>query len=80
MIVNAGAGSFVSSAKLRSPAELLDAADLIYRYHWAVRQAKLDGMAEPPAALVPPLVEARHVALYWLIGVGDDWDNIDTST
>lgn len=31
-----GRDGFVAAAKLRPQSELLDAADLIYRYHWAV--------------------------------------------
>jgi len=67
-------------ARLRPQAELLDAADLIYRYRWAVRQADLDG-AEAPAGLMPGVVWERHHALNWLIGCcGLAWDEVDTST
>ena len=60
---------------------LLNEADLIYRYHWAVRQSSIDA-AEPPAGLHPGVVMERHHALNWLIGYADraDWDNISTDT
>ena len=75
-----GAEGLRAKARLRPQAELLDAADLIYRYHWAVRQADLDG-AEAPAGLMPGVVRERHQALNWLIGCcGLRWDDVNTST
>jgi len=67
-------------AKLRSQAELLDAADLIYRYDWAVVDARLKRQA-PPAGLEKGVVYERHYALNWLIGYMDqEWDDISTDT
>lgn len=59
---------------------LLNEADLIYRYHWAVRQAQIDG--DPtPGGLEPGVVMERHYALNWLIGYGNaDWDDVSTDT
>ena len=60
--------------------DILNEADLIYRYHWAVRQAGLDGNP-PPAGLDPGVVMERHHALNWLIGYFDaDWDDVTTDT
>ena len=65
---------------LRPVAELLDEADLIYRCHWATRQARLKGQ-DVPAGLDPGVTMERHYALNWLIGYGDRaWDDVDTST
>lgn len=66
---------------LRSANDILNEADLIYRYHWAVRQAGIDGR-EPPAGLDPGVVMERHHALNWLIGYADgaDWDDVSTDT
>ena len=65
----------------RSANDVLNEADLIYRYHWAVRQAGIDGKP-PPAGLHPGVVMERHHALNWLIGYGDnaDWDEVGTDT
>ncbi len=65
---------------LRPVAELLDEADLIFRCHWATRQAWLTGR-DAPAGLDPGVTMERHYALNWLIGDGDEaWDDVDTST
>ena len=73
-----GADGLIARAQLRSQAELLDAADLMYRYHWAVRQARLDGVA-PPAGLDPSVVQERRYALEWLI-TNVPWDDVSTDT
>lgn len=71
----------VADAKaLRPLDELLDACDLTYRYHWAVRQASLDGK-DPPAGLHGGVVMERHRALNWLVQDIDlDWDDVSTDT
>jgi hypothetical protein len=75
-----GTEGIMAKAKLRPQAELLDAADLIYRQHWAVRQAELDG-EPPPPGLDPGVVLERHYTLNWLIGyMGQAWDDISTDT
>ena len=38
---------FIQDSELRSIADILDQADLIYRYHWAVRNARLKGQPMP---------------------------------
>jgi hypothetical protein len=81
LIRGLGHEAIVQRSKLRAPAELLDAADLIYRYHWAVGEFHQLRGQEPPADLNPGVVMERHHALNWLIGYGgDDWDAVDTST
>jgi hypothetical protein len=71
---------FIAEAKLRSPEEILDQADLIYRYHWAVVDARLNGKPVP-AGLDPDVVMERHYALNWLIGYMDqEWDDVSTDT
>ena len=65
---------------LRPVAKLLDEADLIFRCHWATRQARLKGR-DAPAGLDPGVTMERHYALNWLIGHGDEaWDDVSTST
>jgi hypothetical protein len=81
-----GAQPYVDSARLRSLDDVLDETDLIYRYHWAVREAWLRGH-KMPAGLDPGVVEERYHALNWLLVPVDEgpeewseWDNVDTST
>ncbi len=65
---------------LHSANNILNEADLIYRYHWAVRQAQIDG-AEAPGGLEPGVVQERHRALNWLVTYMDqDWDDVSTDT
>ncbi|WP_426407215.1 DUF4272 domain-containing protein [Bradyrhizobium ganzhouense] len=71
---------FIEDSELRPIADILDQADLIYRYHWAVRNALTRGQ-EVPAALDPGVTEERHHALNWLIGYQDQaWDDVTTDT
>ncbi len=69
-----------ASLELRPHAELLDEADLIYRYHWASRQASMSGIA-PPAGLDHDVIMERDHALNWLVGYCNlDWDDVTTDT
>jgi Domain of unknown function (DUF4272) len=71
---------FLKDAKLRPFAAILDEADFIYRYHWAVVDARLKGK-EIPAKLDKGVVQERHYVLNWLIGYMDqEWDDISTDT
>lgn len=74
-----GRDQFMANAELRPPGDWLDEADLAYRYHWAVVDARLRG--EVVEGLDAGVVMERHYALNWLIGYGDqDWDDITTDT
>jgi hypothetical protein len=67
-------------ARPRSAREILDQADLLYRYHWAVVDAQIAGRW-PPAGLSADVVMEWHQALNWLIGYqGADWDDVQTDT
>ncbi|WP_371184333.1 DUF4272 domain-containing protein [Xanthomonas sacchari] len=71
---------FISDSNLRPIEEILDEADLIYRYHWAVVDARINGK-QAPASLEPGVTIERHHALNWLIGYMDqEWDDISTDT
>lgn len=65
----------------RSKAEILDWADRLYRLHWAVRDAQLNGR-EPPPGINPGMVLEWHHAANWMICYGgeDDWDAVSTDT
>ncbi|HEY4283649.1 MAG TPA: DUF4272 domain-containing protein [Chthoniobacterales bacterium] len=71
---------FIADAKLRPLSEILDQADRIYRYHWAVVDARINGKPTP-AMLNPDVTMERHYALNWLIGYSDEeWDDVSTDT
>jgi len=71
---------FIAKAKLRSLADILDEADLIYRYDWAVVNARLK-QQPAPAGLDGGVVVERHRALNWLIGyMNQEWDDVTTDT
>jgi len=71
---------FVKDARVRPLAAILDEADLIYRYHWAVTDARLKGKPAP-AKLEGGVVMERHYVLNWLVRyMGQAWDGISTDT
>jgi hypothetical protein len=71
---------FMADARLKATSEILDQADLVYRYHWATRNAWISG-DDSPAGLNGSVVAEWHYALNWLTGLyGKDWDNITTDT
>lgn len=70
----------LDKAKLRSKNEIIDEADLIYRYHWSCVDAIMKGKY-PPSDLSKGIVYERHYALNWLINYMDqDWNDVSTDT
>jgi len=62
--------------RLRPANEILNEADLAFRYHVAAHRAVLAGAA-PPASIDPVVARERHHALSWLIGHDViDWDDL----
>ena len=75
-----GRESFIQNANLRSKTEILDQADLIYRYHWATTEARIKNNPMP-GNLDNSVVYERHYALNWLISTKNQaWDDISTDT
>ncbi len=71
---------FIEDAKLRSIADILDQNDLIYRYHWAVVDARVNGL-NILEEIDTSVVLERHYALNWLVGyLQQDWDDVSTDT
>lgn len=70
---------WIQQAHLRNHEDILNQADLIYRIHWAARNAYLKNQP-PPSGLNYPVVFERHFALNWLTIYADDWDDITTDT
>lgn len=80
LIFEDGGVSFSDNPQLREIGDILDATDLAYRQHWAVRQSRLNGKPVP-GNLDPGVVQERHQALNWLTCYGDDdWDEVATDT
>jgi hypothetical protein len=71
--------AWISSSKLRDKEDILNQTDLIYRIHWATREADLKGKAMP-AGLNEDIIMERHFALNWLTMYAVDWDDITTDT
>lgn len=72
--------NLLSQVKMRSAAEILDAADLIYRVNWACVNARVRNQA-PPANIDAGVAYERHYTLNWLIRYQDqDWDSVRTDT
>lgn len=71
---------FIKDAKPRPFDQILDQADLIYRYHWATTDARINSHPAP-SKLEGGVVQERHYTLNWLIGYMDqEWDDISTDT
>ncbi|NOS94520.1 MAG: DUF4272 domain-containing protein [Cyclobacteriaceae bacterium] len=70
---------FIENAMLRPTSEILDASDLIYRLHWAAREADLKKQPMP-ASLNLSIMMERHYAINWVTFYGDEWDDILTDT
>ena len=81
LLVDRSPAQFIKESTLRTANEILDATDLIYRYHWACVDARLNGRTAP-AGLDEGVVMERHHALNWLTGYMDneDWDDVSTDT
>jgi len=80
MVLDIPSEDFIQRAKSRPISKILDEADLIYRYDWAVVDARIKGK-EAPGNLNPGVVYERHYALNWLIGYMDqEWDEVTTDT
>ncbi|MCL2855335.1 MAG: DUF4272 domain-containing protein [Defluviitaleaceae bacterium] len=70
---------FLSAAVLRDKEQILDQADLIYRYNWACVDARINN--EQMDTIQPGIVAERHHALNWLISYCEQpWDDITTDT
>ena len=70
-----------AAISLRPVSAVLDWSDLLYRLHWAVRQAKLD-KASLSHVVVPGAVQEWHRAANWMTRYEDedDWDDVGADT
>ncbi|WP_353481237.1 DUF4272 domain-containing protein [Haliscomenobacter sp.] len=70
---------FIKTAIVRPTTEILDALDLIYRLHWATRNANLNNQPMP-ASLDLSMIMERHYAINWVTIYADEWDKVSTDT
>jgi Domain of unknown function (DUF4272) len=70
---------FIKAAIVRPTTEILDASDLIYRLHWATRNANLNNQPMP-ASLDLSIIMERHYAINWVTIYADKWDEVSTDT
>ena len=79
-LVKVDGARLVAEAHLRPVGEILDALDEIYRLHWILVDARMNGRP-PPEGVTPGVVMERHHALNWLTCYcDDDWDEVTTDT
>jgi hypothetical protein len=72
--------SFINDATLRPLSQLLDQADLMFRYHWSVTDAE-QNQRDIPAGLQAHVVNQRRAALNWLIRNPDqEWDDFSVDS
>jgi Domain of unknown function (DUF4272) len=66
---------------VRSIEEVLNWSDLLYRMHWAVREARLRGTTQP-LGVTAGAVQEWHRAANWMTRYEgeDDWDAVPTDT
>lgn len=75
-----GVTGILRDGVLRPQNDLLDAADLAFRYDWAVKDALQEGLP-PPSGLNAGVVRERLPALNWLTDPeGRDWDAVTAET
>ena len=80
ILIDLGPQEFRRKVALRPMVQILDEADLIYRYHWAVTDARINRRPSP-GQLNAGVVYERHYALNWLVRYMDqEWDDISTDT
>jgi len=72
---------FFAEADMREKSEILDEADLIYRYCWAAVEALfVEKEMKAPGGMEWGVLTERHAALNWLIGLGDDFESVPIDT
>lgn len=70
---------FIKNGIVRPITEILDQSDLVYRLHWATRNANLNNQPMP-ANLDLSIIMERHYAINWVTFYADEWDDISTDT
>lgn len=80
LILDGTRETLLARAKLRPASEILDETDQIYRYRWALVDARINGRPAP-AGLDDDVAMEWHQALNWLIRHADEpWDEVSLDT
>lgn len=80
LVRNVDRAGFIAAAKLRPIGDILDQADLIYRYRWALVDIQVGGKPVPDWLSGDIAVE-RHHAFNWLVmNPAEDWDDVPLDT
>lgn len=70
---------FIQSARLREIEKIQEKEQHLHHQHWRVRDAQLF-RREMPTELNPGIVYERRYGLSWLVGWGENWDDVPTDT
>ena len=70
---------FIQTATVRPTEEILDKSDLIYRLHWAAREADLKD-EDIPGNIDIGIIQEWHYAINWITCYDKNWDDIQTDT
>lgn len=70
---------FIQNATVRPKTEILDKSDLIYRLHWAAREADSND-EDIPGDLDIGIIQEWHYAINWITYYDENWDDITTDT
>ena len=75
-------GELMKNVKMRSPSEILDAADLLFRMDWACVEARIKNDPGIMGDLFSDVVVEQHKGVNWLIGAYDaeNWDTVAPHT
>jgi hypothetical protein len=74
VLVERGAERFLSDARLQPIDRILDQADLISRYQWALRDARSQNQ-DPPTGLNPSVLAEWQRTFRWLLHEVEDWED-----
>ena len=67
---------FIENCELRDVEDVLDLADLTYRYNWYCVESRIN---DDEPIINPEIVMERHRALNWLLS-NEEWDKVEIET
>ena len=70
---------FLTETKLRPEEEIDEFEESLCEQHWAVRDAQINHKTIPPG-INPEIIQERRYGSCWLVGFGEDWDDVPTDT